>query len=591
MGGSNRIPPRGGNEIDSAKTRETSRERRGGLSVPETGSRDTAVGKAAERDEARFGGDEVTATMQREFINFQRIAGADGMVPRPAKTSWLEFAGYLRDLNLFGTRVHRIAFQRPGTRFTLGSKPSRDANYRNLSGNTGVKEQEMYDVRDGMLHLRSRVEELGNRGPQFINLFKNSALRPEQAYVEEIDGVLRLGNLSRDPVVWVLQKRGDGLGKEWGRVTVEKPAVLEDGTVIVLGKDPADKPGTPLDPSEQTVLRVERHRDSAKAPYRWNLIEFTQDDPAAFEKMADPGEYLAILLGQSPEWTRWRFKELFQTLKTFGWTADQSKSLMKNMVVLDPQQAEIRLAHVSKLLAMANCIGWSPNRLIEVLFYGPVARRFGFGTLEHLPKFLEDLSGQGFNPDQVAALLERVARFEPSFETGLKQIPDFIREWKTTSGRDARFEELLHFFDRTQLEMSLFRGFLSDVPGGLGVFFRGMLAILPELRERWGMEAKLSARMGLDIFLGTTERGPAERAAPEAWLSQAIDAIPVALEAMFRLNLGLIQARTILQATQREQGAGFARWWQNVYEASQAPNERLRKNLERYLSAEEVDKP
>jgi hypothetical protein len=125
----------------------------------------------------------------------------------------------------------------------------------------------------------------------------------------------------------------------------------------------------------------------------------------------------------------------------------------------------------------------------------------------------------------------------------------------------------------------------------LGIFFRGILAILPELRERWSLEGNSAARIGLETFIGPMERTQAELAAPETWLPQAVDAIPMALEAMFRLNFGLLQAQTILRGTHREQGTLFARWWQNVYEASRSPNDRLRQNLERYLSSAEANKP
>ncbi|MFO1462154.1 MAG: hypothetical protein U1F66_00075 [bacterium] len=591
MGGGNRIPPRGGNELEPGKLREaeTSRERGEGVKIPETRTRDTELGKAADRDEARFGGEEVTATLQREYINFQRIAGADGVAPRPAKHAWMEFPRYLRDLSLFGARVHRIAFSRPGTQFTIGSKPSKDVNYRNLSGNAGLKEQELYGVRDGMLHLRSRVEDLGTRGPQFLNLFKNTRLRPEQAVLEERQGDLILRNRSRDPVVWILKRRSDGVGKEWVFVPPGQELALEDGAMILFGEDPAAKPGSPFEPSEQTVLRVERHRDSPKDPYRWNLIEFVRLDPAQLEKIPDPGEYLAALLGQSPEWTRWRFKDVLQTLQEIGWTQEQSRALMRSVVAMDPQQAEIRLAQFPKLLLMANCIGWSPNRLLEILFQGPVAKRFGLGVLEHLPKFLEELSRLGFHPEQSAALVEHLARLEPAFPNGLEQALEFLRQWREDSAGEARFGELLAFFDRTRLSMAALRGFLSGIPGGLGIFFRGLIRILPELRERWALEGNLAARIGLEIFLGPTGHNPAEFAAPETWLPQAIDAIPMALEIMFRLNFGLLDARAILRAAHREQGAGFARWWQNIYEASRIPNDRLRKNLERYLLASEAD--
>ncbi|MCE9625304.1 MAG: hypothetical protein K8R69_07640 [Deltaproteobacteria bacterium] len=571
---------------------EGAREGRGGLGVSETSAHESTLGKPVDQAQARFGeAGASSAEMSRDYISFQAIAGADGIAPRPVKTSWSEFPSYLRARNLFGTRVHRLSFLKPGTIFTLGSKPSKDHNDRNLSGSSNTAENELYGVRDGMLHLRSRVEDLGTRGPQFVNLFKNAAIGPEQAVFEEKNGVLMVRNLGRDPVVWILTKKSGEVGKEWIPQPRGKDVVLEDGTILLFGKDPKDSPGEPLDPTSQTVLRVERHRDTAKDPYRWSLVEFTRADPAQFEKIPELGDYLAILIGQSPAWTQWRFRDLFRSMQEVGWSKDQSKALLSAVVANSPEQAELRLVRLPPLLEMARCIGWSPEKLTQVLFEGPMAKRFGIGMLDRLPKFLEDLSGQGFNPDQIASLLERLARFEPRFEGGLEQVPAFIRDWKDSSGPNPRFDELLAFFDRTQMEMSLFRGFLSGVPGGLGFFFRGMLAILPELRERWGLDGKLATRIGLDTFLGLMERTPAELAAPEAWLPQAVDTIPVALEAMFRLNFGLIQARTILQATHREQGTGFARWWQDIYEASRAPNERLRQNLERYFSITEDKKP
>lgn len=595
MGGGNRIPPRGpSNEIESGKFLESqnSGEGRRPLELSETSPRETLLGQDVLLNQARFGeGKELRPSVEREFIDFQRIAGADGMATRSTRQPWVEFASYLRDLNLFGSRVHRIDFRKAGSRFTIGSKPAKDRNYRNLSGNNSAKEQELYGVRDGMLHLRSRVEDLAIRGPQFLNLFDNLNIRPEAAVLEEKDGVLLLRNLSRDPLLWTLQKVPGSAGKEWVFVPSSREVALEDGAIILFGKLPSGSYEMDLEPSEQTVLRVERHRDSPKDPYRWNLIEFTRLEPARIDKIQDPNEYLATLLGQSPEWTRWRFKDLLSTLQEVAWGQDSARALLSSVIGQDPQQAELRLARLPQVLRMANCIGMAPRLLLEAMFSGPILRRFGMALLERLPKYLEALSQLGFSPEQSIAVLERLSRYEPDFFLGLDLAPEILRQWRENSGNEASFEHLLGFLDRTQLAMSALRGFLGGVPGAWGVFFRAMTGVLPELRERWGMGANLATRMGLELLDGPVNFDAGQMNRPEYWLSQAVEVLPLALEVMFGLGFGFLEARAGLRMSYRERGPVFASWWRDFYRTSLAERESSRRMLESLVGLESEPEP
>lgn len=584
MPGPGRVPPRGGRgETESTKTEGLERS---GLAKPspllERGAVAPAIPEAkAQADfQRRFGESKEGVGAAEFFIDYGRIRGESGSALANVA---MPFRHLVYANGLFGGPAHLLEFRSPGRKFTFGSKGSTVRNYRELDGSKSGQPKAWVSNRDGFLHHPDRVQDLETRNPDFKNLFRNAVIRPEQATVEPHGDGLLLKNLGREALVWVLE------GSTWVPVGAHAPKSLKDGSWVLFGRNPNQLEGNSLDPQAYTVLRVEQHRANPLGPTQWRMIEFVSRDLAELEKIVAVEPYLAVLLGQSPEWTAWRFRDLVAAMRKAEWSLPQQKELINAMVAADPVQAELRLAATAGVVKAARETGWSFQDLRGLLLEPAIQKHLGMGSLAQLPAILETASKAGVSPSDLTGLLFRMSKWERPMTAGLARLPRLLEAWRGLPAGGPRFYELLDFIDRTEATLGFLERVFDRLPGGSDLWIKAVRDLLPAMIESYGFRGNTLAELGLEIAEKILDRSLETPPADGRWAVAAIQVLPRAFEVLFGLRFRVAEQREILGRVAEEQGANFADWWRALHRRFRGGDlQNDRSFLEPYLISEEA---
>lgn len=495
----------------------------------------------------------------------------------PASTATsIPFRTLVHRNNLFGGRVQALAFQSSGQKYTLGARAVPARNYKNLYDSpSGKPDSTLVGNRSGYLHLRQKVEDEAQRIPDYMNLFRNERIQAKQASVEERNGELFLRNLTREPLVWVME------GSKWRAVEPNKELPLKDGSWIVLGTDPSLLPENTLDPQGHSVLKVELHRPKPLGPDRWNLVEFESREPAQLEKIPTTEAYLAALLGQSSDFIAWRFRPLLKALGENGWKIPEAKDLVQRVFNESPILAELNIGLLAEVLNSAQRNGWSRAQLRELLFHEALLPKSGMGFLSRLPRLLEESGTLKVGPAELSGLLTRMANHEGQFLSSLEALPKFLREWQNMPGEKANWQQLFDFLDRSEASIEVLRDLFSKIPGGEGAFLETMTRLIPELQVQYGYRGVTFTELGADLLKRLVETSPEPMPPTREWVEAALSSLPNAFTQLFRHHFGFFEQREILFRVAEEQGPNFSKWWREV--ALKSPE---RGTFESYLKTE-----
>ncbi len=584
MPGPGRVPPRGGRgETESNKSEGLERS---GLArsspLVERGASAPAIPEAkAQADfQRRFGESKPGSGAAEFFIDYGRIRGGSGSALANVA---MPFRQVVYANGLFGGPAHLLDFRSPGQKFTFGSMGSTVRNYRSLDGSESGPPKAWVSNRDGYLHHPERVQDLETRGPDFKNLFRNAVIRPEQATIEPQGEGLLLKNLGREALVWVLE------GATWVPVGAHAPKVVKDGSWVLFGKNPNELEGNGLDPQAYTVLRVEQHRAKPFGPTQWRMVEFVPRDPAELGKFPAVEPYLAALLGQSPEWTAWRFRGLLGAMKKAEWSLPQQKEWLNAMVAADPIQAELRLAETAGVVQAARELGWSFAEVKGLLLDLAIVKHIGLSSLAQLPAILVAASNAGVSASDLTGLLRRMSRWEKPMAAGLARLPRLLEAWRGLPGDGPRFHELLDFIDRTEATVSFLERVFDRLPGGSDLWMKAVRDLLPAMIESYGFRGNTLAELSLEIAEKILDHSLEAPPADGRWAVAAIQVLPRAFEVLFGLRFRVAEQREILGRVAEEQGTNFADWWRarrRRFRAGDLQNDR--RFLEPYLISNEA---
>ncbi|MCC6272812.1 MAG: hypothetical protein IT572_05050, partial [Deltaproteobacteria bacterium] len=505
--------------------------------------------KAQADFQRRFGESKPGRGAAEFFIDYGRIRGGSGSALANVA---MPFRPVVYANGLFGGPAHLLDFRSPGQTFTFGSKSSTVRNYRALDGSESGQPKAWVSNRDGFLHHPGRVQDLETRSPDFINLFRNAVIRPEQATIEPQGEGLLLKNLSREALVWVLE------GATWVPVGAHAPKLSKDGSWVLFGKNPNELEGNSLDPQAHTVLRVEQHRAKPFGPAQWRMIEFVPRDPAELEKISAVEAYLAALLGQSPEWTAWRFRGLLGEMQKAEWSLPQQKEWLNAMIAADPIQAELRLAQAAGVVQAARETGWSFQELRGLLLEPAIAKHLGLISLTQLPVIMETASKAWVSHSDLTGLLRRMSRWEKPMAAGLARLPRLLEAWRGLGGGGPRFHELLDFIDRTEATVSFLERVFDRLPGGSDLWMKAVRDLFPAMIESYGFRGNTLAELSLEIAEKILDHSLETPPADGRWAVAAIQVLPRAFEVLFGLRFRVAEQREILGRVAEEQGANFA---------------------------------